>query len=386
MAGLQRRLNKLRFRTERKMDYLRALLDALKKIEKENKRAEKQLPSKAELKKRFLENEIHKGSLKVMEAEMVRSRLQNILEMLKSEKLGYTAALDELEAFIREQEVEISQLQKDYDEAMMYKEEMRLEMKEAEDRFQAENKERSSMVLDIKREMKEKRELFTAIIAQHTEGPVSKQPPSSDSGSVSGSVSSIEEKSEEAEDEEGEVEDNTTVSLSQFQDAFTRMARSAGVSEIEEVIDRFRTQQDTNKTLEEQSDQAEKDIRDMGQEKDTLEQEFQQTKFLGQDEDVGALIKLEKMSESITKNEERVETALSKITSLSRKQVANIFHSSMLSQFQESLRGCFDTIAVELSGEEQNELQIEALVQYCKDQVGNHCWSVFDLILGGRSV
>ena len=125
-------------------------------------------------------------------------------------------------------------------------------------------------------------------------------------------------------DEEGEVEDNTTVSLSQFQDAFTRMARSAGVSEIEEVIDRFRTQQDTNKTLEEQSDQAENDIRDMGQEKDTLEQEFQQTKFLGQDEDVGALIKLEKMSESITKNEERVETALSKITSLSRKQVVNI--------------------------------------------------------------
>ena len=129
------------------------------------------------------------------------------------------------------------------------------------------------------------------------------------------------------------MEDNTTVSLSQFQDAFTRMARSAGVSEIEEVIDRFRTQQDTNKTLEEQSDQAEKDIRDMGQEKDTLEQEFQQTKFLGQDEDVGALIKLEEMSESITKNEERVETALSKITSLSRKQVVNTFHSSLLSQF-----------------------------------------------------
>ena len=92
------------------------------------------------------------------------------------------------------------------------------------------------------------------------------------------------------------------------------------------------------------------------------------------------------MSESITKNEERVETALSKITSLSRKQVVNIYHSSLLSQFQESLRGCFDTIAVELSGEEQNELQIEALVQYCKDQVGNHCSSVFDLILGGRSV
>ena len=322
MADLQRRLNKLRFRTERKMDYLKALLDALKKVEKENKRAEKHQPSKGELKKRFLENEIHKSTLKVMEAEMVRSRLQNILEMIKNERLGYTAALDELERFIREQEAEITQLQKDYDEAIMFKEEMRLEMKEAEDKYQAENKERSSMVMDIKREMKEKRELFTAIISQHTEGPVSKQPASSDSGSVSGSVSSIEEKSEEAEGEEGEAEDgDTTVSLTQFQDAFTRMARSAGVSEVEEVIDRFKTQQDTNKTLEEQSDQAENDIRDMGQEKDLLEQEFQVTKFLGQDEDVGALIRIDKMGEGIEKNRERVETALSKISSLSRKQV-----------------------------------------------------------------
>ena len=99
------------------------------------------------------------------------------------------------------------------------------------------------------------------------------------------------------------------------------MARSAGVSEVEEVIDRFKTQQDTNKTLEEQSDQAENDIRDMGQEKDILDQEFQVTKFLGQEEDVGALLRLEEMGQRIEKNKERVETALSKISSFSRKQV-----------------------------------------------------------------
>ena len=86
-------------------------------------------------------------------------------------------------------------------------------------------------------------------------------------------------------------------------------------------MDRFKTQQDTNKTLEEQSDQAENDIRDMGQEKDILDQEFQVTKFLGQEEDVGALLRLEEMGQRIEKNKERVETALSKISSFSRKQV-----------------------------------------------------------------
>ena len=36
---------------------------------------------------------------------------------------------------------------------------------------------------------------------------------------------------------------------------------------------------------------------------------------------------------------------------------------------QESLHGCFSAIAVELSGQDQQELEIEDLVQYCKDQV-----------------
>ena len=53
-----------------------------------------------------------------------------------------------------------------------------------------------------------------------------------------------------------------------------------------EVIERFRTQNRTNKSLEGQSDQAEKDIRDMSDLKETLEKDLQATSFLGQDDDV----------------------------------------------------------------------------------------------------
>ena len=68
--------------------------------------------SKSEERKRFLDNEIHKTMLKVMEAEMIQSKLENILSMLKKERLTYSSSIDELEQFIREQKGEISQLQK----------------------------------------------------------------------------------------------------------------------------------------------------------------------------------------------------------------------------------------------------------------------------------
>ena len=57
------------------------------------------------------------------------------------------------------------------------------------------------------------------------------------------------------------------------------MARAAGVSEVSEVIDRFRTQKQTYKVLEEQQSQSETDVRVMGIQKEDLEKEFVEVRF-----------------------------------------------------------------------------------------------------------
>ena len=127
------------------------------------------------------------------------------------------------------------------------------------------------------------------------------------------------------------------------------------MDEVAEVIDRFTTQQATNATLEEQSHQAETDIRDMGQLKEELEKENTVTKYLGQDDDASAIEKLAAMSEDIEDNELRAKRALVKIANLEQKK--------------EALHACFLAIALELAGEEQGQLTTEALVQFCVDQV-----------------
>ena len=104
-----------RFRSQRKVDYLGALEAALKTVDKairkEETRTEENV-GKSEERKRFLDNEIHKTMMKVMEAEMVQSKLENILSMLKKERLTYSSSIEELEDFMREQKGEITQLQK----------------------------------------------------------------------------------------------------------------------------------------------------------------------------------------------------------------------------------------------------------------------------------
>ena len=69
-----------------------------------------------------------------------------------------------------------------------------------------------------------------------------------------------------------------------FEDAFNRMARSAGVSDLSEVIDRFKTQKLTWSSLGDQQSAAENDVREMGALKDNLEKQYNEVKFLGQDD------------------------------------------------------------------------------------------------------
>ena len=57
------------------------------------------------------------------------------------------------------------------------------------------------------------------------------------------------------------------------------MARAAGVSEVSEVIERFKTQKQTFSVLEEQQTQAETDVRDMGIKKEELDKEFSEVRL-----------------------------------------------------------------------------------------------------------
>ena len=161
VADLQKKLNKLRFRSERKADYLKLLTTEVRKMEHENIGVGEF--TKEEQRQRFLENEIHKTTLKMMEADMVRKKYDVILDMLRQERLSYMTQIEELELNNISQLKEVEHLDGEYKEACEYRDEARAETKEWEVSYQAENKERERNLIETKRAMKDRKEMFKTV-------------------------------------------------------------------------------------------------------------------------------------------------------------------------------------------------------------------------------
>ena len=184
VADLQKKLNKLRFRSQRKAEYLVLLTTEARKMEKENMKAGEF--TKEEQRQRFLENEIHKTTLKMMEADMVRKKYDVILDMLRQERLSYMTQIEELEKNNVSQVKEVSSLEGEYKEACDYRDEARAESKDWEVEYQVETKERERTLIEVKRAMKDKKDMFKTVdhLLMGSEASSNRDAASSASGSI----------------------------------------------------------------------------------------------------------------------------------------------------------------------------------------------------------
>ena len=121
VANLKRKLNKLKFKREERELYLATLRDGRDKIKKVIGDSAKEDDFMVETEEKYYENEIHKTSLKLTEAEMIKKNYNIILEMLKKENLSYTKQINQLETFDGKQSKEIDGLEKDYEESVAFR-------------------------------------------------------------------------------------------------------------------------------------------------------------------------------------------------------------------------------------------------------------------------
>ena len=136
-----------------------------------------------------------------------------------------------------------------------------------------------------------------------------------------------------------------------FEDAFNKMARSAGVSEVSEVVDRFRTQKQTCSSLGDQQSNAETDVREMGVIKEDLEREYNEVKFLGQDDSGDSREKIEEIELLIEDNENRKRAALDQIRYITRKN--------------ENIRECFYGLVTLLTGTDMRNKALHSMMDIC---------------------
>ena len=108
MSDLQNKFNKLKFKSEKKSEYLRVLTAEAEK--NAIKKGFIEEFSKEEQRQRFLENEIHKTGLKMMEADMVRNKYDLIHDMLRKEKMYYSKQQAQLDEVLQQKNKELGKL------------------------------------------------------------------------------------------------------------------------------------------------------------------------------------------------------------------------------------------------------------------------------------
>ena len=139
--------------------------------------------------------------------------------------------------------------------------------------------------------------------------------------------------------------------VNDFDEAFNKMARSAGVSDIAEVVERFRTQKMTSSSLHDQQSTAETDVREMGVLKEDLERQYNEVKFLGQDDVGDTREKIEEIELLIEDNMNRKRAALEQIKYIAKKQ--------------ETIRLCFYSLVNLLTGADARSKPLHSMLDTC---------------------
>ena len=103
VADLRKKLDKVRFENGRKTSRIEALMAQYDKVllaNNEMDRIEDIMEESPEGQRlRFLENEIHKTNLKLMEGETIKKKYSSILDMLKKERLTFSNQLEVSQMF-----------------------------------------------------------------------------------------------------------------------------------------------------------------------------------------------------------------------------------------------------------------------------------------------
>lgn len=213
------------------------------------------------MKLRTLENNLEKAQLKCTEAENITRNYLTLKSHLQDESLTFSGQLDSLEAEILKHREELRKLQAMSHEAQLLAEASKAELQQREELLYKDRKERERYKAKVEErkiqaERVERRMQRTAVQPDD----LSSEPQRSTTRMA--------------------VEDEKIIST--FEDVFRRIKEATGVTDIQEVAERFVTQKATHEHLENLMKENKKVLAQLKEQKELLNQEFQDKKYSGE--------------------------------------------------------------------------------------------------------
>ncbi|XP_036425458.1 coiled-coil domain-containing protein 151 [Colossoma macropomum] len=247
---------------------------------------------------RMLENRLEKVQLKSQAAEHIMRSYLKMKEQLQEESLTFQPQLDQMEAEILRKKQELRELQAMNNDAHLAKETAKAELQCQEEQVYRERRDRELILNQYKKQMEERR--AQAERGERRAQRVALHP---------------DELSSEAQHSATGVGEEERV-ISSFEEAFQHIREVTGVTNTQEMVDRFVSQQDTQKHLEKMKVENEVKLQQLKEERDTLLARFQEMKFSGETKQSSARRVLEEAERHLQEEQQRRDAAKEKLDSL----------------------------------------------------------------------
>eukprot|EP00112_Aurelia_sp_Birch-Aquarium-sp1_P003348 Seg1374.4 transcript_id=Seg1374.4/GoldUCD/mRNA.D3Y31 product="Coiled-coil domain-containing protein 151" protein_id=Seg1374.4/GoldUCD/D3Y31 len=212
---------------------------------------------------RVLENRLDKMNLKLNEAKKIETTYLQILEHQKEERRSWPKQLDTLEQSIKQQQEELKELRAMHNDAQIAKDNARAQLGKLEQSLYEAKKERDAKLDKCKKQAEEKKE-HAEKIEKRLQRP-----------SIQQDDLTHDQKSQLSGEEQEKK-------ISTYEEAMAKIKDATGVSDIQEVVQRFLSQGDTHKHLEQLKVNNEKMLARLKEEKEKLQAEFEEMKYSGE--------------------------------------------------------------------------------------------------------
>ncbi|CAH8455658.1 unnamed protein product [Schistosoma mattheei] len=229
---------------------------------------------------RNLENRLDKALLKYHEAEHIRKTYEQIKEKLQDEHLTYEHSLDSLEKQIKATQVEVSELQRMYNDAIVARDTAQQELKFQEEHTTNERRRREIELANMKRIAEGKK--LAVDRSDYQQGRESLSSANVPSGSVQGDSIGTGERISGTGGIS--ITEEQQMKISKYEESFKTIKEVTGLSDLDQIVKRFESQGETLRNLNELKDKAEEQCQKLRKQRDQLQQEFEELKYSGETE------------------------------------------------------------------------------------------------------
>ncbi|XP_041790100.1 coiled-coil domain-containing protein 151 [Chelmon rostratus] len=241
---------------------------------------------------RALENNLEKTQFKCKEAENIMINYQKLKSHLQEESLTFQGQLDSLEAEILKHREELHNMQVMNNDAQLSKEAAKAELQQLEELLYKERKERERIIASYRKQAEERKAQADKVDRRAQRTAMQPDELSSEAWRSTPRMAGEEEKA-----------------ISTFEEAFRRIKEATGVTDIQEIVARFISQKETYQHLENLRGENEKVLQQLKEQKELLNQQFQDMKYSGEAKLSGDQQMLEECEQQLQAQQRRCEAA-----------------------------------------------------------------------------